>query len=391
MFDVVIGSNSAAVQKQIDEASKLDEQRPIVHFPIGSYKLDKTLQVPAGSDIQLVGDGASEIATVLEWKGKAGEPLLRLAGPTLVSIRDMHITAGGGIGIFVEKCDQLGGKVFGDQLNLAGVSPYAKATVGIWMNGVEKSDVQLRNFQGGGSTINWIKVTGGGGQRSGRDSEGQNSVFCGATGSSDSPYMVEKGGRLIVRTVYHELDPWGEVLPTALRLADSGTLNLDTTRFSYKTSPKAPLVDCEGMRGSLAMTSCLFMAVNSTYPGWIQLRGNGGPCKVLFLDCLFWCPDKPATTELIWKNETSPPANAALLECNQNGQSKEGKGFFEFFPERNAPNNDELIRTTLVPLRTARMWQPSEVKPGLTNLLLHRVMIRAGKGGMGVVLEASHE
>ena len=273
------------------------------------------------------------------------------------------------------------------------MSANAKATVGVWIDGgVEESDVEFRNFQGGSSTLNWLKVTGGAGQQSGRDSKGQNTVFCGASGSSDSPYTIEKGGKLLVRSVYHELDESASAVPTAVKLVESATLNVDSTRFSYKTSPTAPLVDCEGVRGSFAMTSCLFMPVNSTYPGWIQLRGNGGPGRILCLDCLFWCPEKPATAELIWKNETKPPANAALLECNQNGQSKEGKGFFEFFPERSAPNNDELIRTTLAPLRTARMGSPP------TSSLVRQICSydrcnddRAGKDGMGVVLKAAND
>ena len=389
VFEVDLGSDAVAIQRLIDEAAGLKGKRPVVHIPMGKFRIDRTLQIPDASDLQLVGDGASEIATVLEWAGKAGEPMLRLAGPARASIRDLYLAAGNGIGIVAEECDQRGGKVFADQLNVTGISPTVRSSTGVWLDGIEESDVQLRDLQGGSSMANWIKVTGGTKQRAGVETKGQNSVFCGATGSSDSPYTVEKGGKLVVRSVYHELDQSSGSVPTALKLKDSGTLNIDTTRFSYKTSPQAPLIDCQGMRGSFAMTSSFFLPVNSTYPGWIQLQGSGSDSNALLLDCLFWSPEKPTTSDIIWRNDTKPPANAAMLECNQNGQSKDNKGFFEFLPERSAPNNDDLIRQALAPLRTSRIWQPSKVESGLTDLSLHRVIIRSGTGGVGIILKAT--
>ena len=85
---------------------------------MGVYKLDRTLHIPAGSDVQLVGDGASEIATVLQWTGRTGEPLFLFEGPTQASIQDMNIAAGSGTGVLVKQCNQLDGKVFADQLNV---------------------------------------------------------------------------------------------------------------------------------------------------------------------------------------------------------------------------------------------------------------------------------
>src|SRR5262245_52720149 len=81
VFEVAAAADAAAVQKALDEAVKLHGRRPVVHLPRGTYRIGHTLTVPAGCDVQVIGDGASEVATVLEWAGQKGEPLLRLAGP----------------------------------------------------------------------------------------------------------------------------------------------------------------------------------------------------------------------------------------------------------------------------------------------------------------------
>jgi hypothetical protein len=219
VFEVTAGAGAAAIQKALDEAAKLKGQRPVVHLPVGTYKVERTLTVSAGCDVQIIGDGASETATVLQWTGKAGEPVLRLEGPARTTLRDLHMRAGEGTGILVTNCDQDGGRIFADQLNVTGSSPSAKPVVGLLVDGAERSDVQLRNCQGGTFMERWLHVVGGQSRQAGQATPGQVAVFCGATGTSDTPYTVEKGGRFVVRTVYHEVS--GDT-PQALELNDAG-------------------------------------------------------------------------------------------------------------------------------------------------------------------------
>jgi hypothetical protein len=49
--------------------------------------------VPAGCDLQLVGDGAAEMATRLNWAGRPGGVLLRLEGPSRATLRDIYVHA----------------------------------------------------------------------------------------------------------------------------------------------------------------------------------------------------------------------------------------------------------------------------------------------------------
>jgi hypothetical protein len=391
VVEVKPGAGAAAIQKALDEAVKHKGEHPVVHLPMGSYAIERTLRVPAECDVQIVGDGASEVATVLQWTGKVGQPLLRLEGPTRATLRDFHVRAGEGTGILVTGCDQDGGKVFAQQLNVSGSSPSAKPVVGLMVDGVERADVQLHNCQGGTFMQRWLHVVGGARRRGGQAAPGQVSVFCGATGTSDTPYTVEKGGRLLVRTVYHEVS--GDA-PQALELNDSGTLVIDSTRFSYKTSPDRPLIGLDGFRGNFALTTGLLMPVNSKHPASLRLRGQGDDCHALYLGNLFWAPDGMVKADAVWKNEAKPPADAALLLCNLNGQvqgakdSAFEKGGFGRLEDRKSSDDAALIRKTLAPLREARVWLPARTREGVTDLGLYRVLVGAGKGGRCVVLQA---
>jgi hypothetical protein len=98
--------------------------------------------------------------------------------------------------------------------------------------------------------------------------------------------------------------------------------------------------------------------------------------------------------DAVWRNEAKPPANAALLLYNMNGQVKGAKDSavekdgFGRLEDQKSKNDEALIRKALAPLQEARIWRPEGTKVGVTDLRLYRVVVGAGKGGAGVVLRA---
>ena len=86
VFEVPAKAGSAAVQRLIDEAAKMAGQRPVVHLASGVYSLDRTLVIPAGADIQLIGDGQS---SVLNGTGQGSGPAL----PFLVRATPLSATS----------------------------------------------------------------------------------------------------------------------------------------------------------------------------------------------------------------------------------------------------------------------------------------------------------
>ena len=98
VFSVPANANAKTIQSLLDKAAGLAGQRPVVHLPMGAYDIDTTLIIPRGSDLQLVGDGASEVAARLVWTGADGGRLLVIEGPTRATVRDLQLQAGAGSG-----------------------------------------------------------------------------------------------------------------------------------------------------------------------------------------------------------------------------------------------------------------------------------------------------
>ncbi|MBN1443588.1 MAG: hypothetical protein JXA90_12835 [Planctomycetes bacterium] len=395
-IEVPTGSEAAAIQQAIRSAAKLAGQRPVIHLPMGVYRIRETLVVPAGCDVQIVGDGGAETATRLEWHGPPEGMLLRLEGPSRATLRDFYIHAPGGRALLVEGADQDGGRIFADQLNASGATSQEHGrTAAVLLDGVDRSDVLLRALQGSGNGGAWVEVGGGPGSA---DARNQISVFTGATGSAAGQYDVRGGGRLVVRGVYHERSS-GAL--TGLRLTGSGTLSIDATRFSYATSAASPTIAAEDFRGIFTLATCMLLPVETRETCRFELRGDGSHASVLALNNQFWVHEPGTTAETVWVNRTAPRARGGLVGCNVNTSNKEAapKGF-RFLddagehpdPARSSsgagPLSDEggvddaTILRHLAPLREARVWIPGEtpVPAGATDLRIHRVLASGGRG-----------
>lgn len=394
IFEVPAGADGAAIQQAIDQAAKLAGQRPIVHLPMGAYKLSQTIIVPANCDVQIVGDGAGETATRLVWAGPTGGVALQLEGPALATLRDFYIHAPTGRAIIVSGIDQVGGRVRADQLNASGPSDSQSQqrghTTAVRISGLDHAQVQLRALQGSGNAGKWLEVIGG-------DSDNTVSVFTGATGSAAGQYDVRHGGHLVVRAVYHERS--SDSL-SGLRLADRGTLSIDATRFSYATSEKTPTVEIDGFHGLFTLATCILLPVETKQTCRFEIRGDGSNASVLSLNSQFWVELPGTTSATVWQNRATPPARGGLIGCNINSNNKQAapKGF-EFLPNLGddpdpakskfgsgpLPDlgtvDDATILRHLAPLRAALVWTPEDdAAPGVTNLQIHRVMAAGGYG-----------
>jgi len=391
VFEVPVGSNSSAIQQAINEAAKLKGQRPVVHLPMGKYPIIETLVIPKGCDLQLVGDGAGETATRLEWVGSKGGIFLKVEGPSHVVLRDFYIHGTDSRGLVIENADQGGGRIFADQLNVNGPNNSEdKPGSALRANGLFQTDVLLRCLQGNGNNGKWVEVFG----KSNPDiAKNQISIFTGATGSAKGQYSVSNGGKLVVRGVYHERS--SDSL-NGLHLSDSGILSIDTTRFSYATSAESPTFLIENFRGLFTLATGMLLPVETQETCRFEFRGNGSEASVLALNNQFWV-NKPGTSaKTVWINKADPPVRGGLIGCNINTSNKEAapKGF-EFLdnlgdhpdPAKSkygsGPLEDQLgvddatILRHLVPMRQARVWLPGDkqVPSETTEIGIYRLMI----------------
>jgi len=398
VIEVPPGADDVAIQEAIDEAARLAGQRPVVHLPMGHYRIARTLRMPPGCDLQLVGDSAGESGTRLDWAGPAKGVVLCVEGPTHATLRDFYIHAGAGRALLAERCDQPRGRIFADQLNANGpIATGSTNATALRVNGLDQTDVLLRSLQGSGHGGRWVEVFGG--VDAGRATN-QVSIFTGATGSAAGQYDVRHGGRLVVRGVYHERS--SDSL-TGLCLRHRGVLSIDATRFSYATSTTSPTIAVDGFRGLFTLATCILLPVETKETCRFELRGDGSGASVLALNNQFWIEQK-TTADDVWRNLAQPPAGGGLVGCNINtGNRIAAPKGFEFLAnigdhpdpakstvgagplkDRGVVEGPTLLRH-LAPLRAARVWLPDTPVPtNTTDLRIHRVM---ASGGHGAVIE----
>ena len=394
VFEVPAGSDAEAVQQAIDEAAKIPAPRPVVHLPMGNYRIDKTLVIPQNCDLQLVGDGAGETATRLNWAGPEEGIVLRLNGPTQVTLRDFYVHAPNARAMVIEDADQPGGRIFADQLNVNGPRDQQHGrTAALRIAGLDRTGVLLRALQGSGNGGAWVEVLGG---PKAAEANNQVSIFTGATGSAAGQYDVRRGGRLVVRGVYHERS--ADSL-TGLHLKDSGTLSIDATRFSYATSAESPTVAVDDFRGLFTLATCMLLPVETRRTCRFEIRGDGRHASVLALGNQFWVHEPGTTAETVWLNKATPPARGGLLGCNINTSNKQAaaKGFAFLANVGDHPDparsrfgsgplsdsggvDDATIVRHLAPLRKARVWLPSDTRAKVTDVRIHRLMVSGGRG-----------
>lgn len=122
IFEVPSGADAAAIQKILDSSAALEGQRPVVHFRMGVYYIDRTLKIPARSDMQLIGDGwlYSSMIQQKDLISFRKIPLLEVEGPSYITIRDIHFgnaaAKGQFAGIVFKNVDQPQSEVHIDQL-----------------------------------------------------------------------------------------------------------------------------------------------------------------------------------------------------------------------------------------------------------------------------------
>lgn len=394
VFEVAAGSDADTIQQAVDDAAKAPTPRPIVHLPMGNYPIDNTLVIPQNCDLQLVGDGAGETATRLNWAGPQGGVVLRLKGPNQAALRDFYIHAPDARAVVVEEADQPGGRIFADQLNVNGPRNQQRGrTAALRIARLDQTDVLLRALQGSGNGGAWVDVLGG---PKAAEATNQVAIFTGATGSAAGQYDVGRGGRLVVRGVYHERSSNSL---TGLHLQGSGTLSIDATRFSYATSPESPTVAVDDFRGLFTLATCMLMPVETRQTCRFEIRGDARHASVLVLGNQFRVHEPGTTAQTVWQNMATPRASGGLIGCNINTSNKEAapKGF-EFLanvgdhpdPARSQFGSgplsdsggvdDATIVCHLAPLREARAWLPADTRAKVTDVRIHRLMASGGRG-----------
>ena len=278
-FEVPAGAVAAEIQRAIDQADQLRGQRPVVHLPAGEYAIDRSLVIPAGCDVQLVGDGLFWDATTLNWKGSGIGPVLRLAGPTRATLR--HFTIKGAwqaTGIVVENCDQPGARVNFEQFSQG----YGNQT-GLLVDRLDYTDVTLRH-----SVVNGLqtgmKVIGGPARARGEAVAGRTRLTGGGVNGGTLCYDLVNGPEVLVQDTWYE-----GANPRFMHCTDSGRFTLnggmvipsDPNHGGQGTNEIIPAIEIENFRGQLTFLTTTFayapLGIDGASPDTsLLLLGDGG-------------------------------------------------------------------------------------------------------------------
>ena len=301
IIEVPAGSGAAAIQAAIDEANTRRGTRPIVHLPAGEYLIDRTVTIPAGCDVQLVGDGFLR-ATILGWVGAGDGPVLRLEGPSRATLRNFYIHCQErAMGVVVENADQAGARVYVEQSDLF-ISPRHNLLV----DRLDSTEVSLQAIGHGGAAQSSVQVIGGARQSRREPTDGRVAIFGGSGGSATS-YEVRHGGQLLVQDFWDEGGPGVPVI----RLDDSGRFTLHgglvAPAAHVGTSGANGGVRIADFRGDAAFLAAQFTATT------IDVQGQGDQTRLLLLG-IEGLPLGAADDQEPFLRNESPEAQVRLLQ-----------------------------------------------------------------------------
>ena len=220
VIDISASTNATAeIQTALDRAATLRGKQPVVHLSAGQYQIARPLTIPAGSDVQVIGDGYS---TVITWVGGTNGLVFALSGPVRATFRDLTIHGKGqAAGLMVAHCDQPGSRVYGDQLGVHG------SHTGLLVNGLENTDVSLDTFYHSGNNGVSVRVVGGPQAGAGKLTPARTVIFGGASSNSPFNYDVDRGGRLMAQDIWYEGTP-----ATFMRLTGAGRFTLSGAQIA---------------------------------------------------------------------------------------------------------------------------------------------------------------
>jgi hypothetical protein len=350
IVEVPAGANAAAIQAAIDGAASRAGRRPVVHLPYGRYAIDRTLVVPA-SDVQLVGDGAR---TVLDWTGDGDGPVVRIAGPSRATLRELSVRgAGRADGIVTANLDRAGSRVY-----LEGVQLTAARESNLAVDGLRSTIVHVVDGNHLGSRGASVRVSGG-----------DLRIYSAASSNNALSYDVSGRGRLLVR------DAWYEGAPATgfLAVRNQAEVTLDGGRVSTPRDAAVAAVSVANLDGRLTL-------LGTHFDDRVVVRGDGSKAEIAALALFREFSPSPFFT-----NDTTPPARATLLNLRQRPEragtlsagstrlddvgrpeAEAWRRMLELTRSAKGPALLDAVPGSASDLRLFRVW----ISDGLTNLLL---------------------
>ena len=251
VLEVPPGATADAIQAIIDQAAGMKGKRPVVHFGMGVYYIDKPLVIPPGSDLQLEGDGLVYASAIL--KKKTGlfreNAMIIVKGPSYINIQDLQIGSDDELyqeaRIVFENVDQPGAQAHIDQV-------YAHTDTALVVEKMNYLYVQKDNsfFMDGNF------VSGGDAMQKGK---GTARVCC--FGGQFVRLHVEGNGRFLAKDCW-----WEGSTSLPLDLQGSGEISLDGALISPARYDSATTIRVGKFNGTISLMNMYVVGALSVQP-----------------------------------------------------------------------------------------------------------------------------
>jgi len=311
VIQVTPGASASTIQRAINTAVK-KSPRPAVYLPQGTYQLDRTLVIPARTDLEILGDGMGT-----QLKGGGNGPIIGILGPSHVTLQNLHL-ANGREGVVVRGCDQKGARIYFERCSLMN-SRQAAFVVSRLRNAQVVQSMCETAFSAGPA----VKVIGPPepsskpGVTTTRSADTPPTTTSSTTGpaagkaarvyllqslflNSTPMFEVVNGGCLLVR------DGWAESPKCPyLRVAGSGQFAAQAMMWAINAGAgEGPMSVIEDFAGDISI--CNLIMLGKTQPE-VVLRGNNKDMNVLLMSTT-------GTHSNFFKNDSHDP-RAALIRC----------------------------------------------------------------------------
>ena len=354
VFEVPAGASTKTIQQLIDKAAAQKGIKAVIHFALGVYTLDKTVVIPAKTDMLLCGDGMLYSTQLLAKKGsfKGSDPLIIVKGPSVIRIMDMQIglhVPGNAISsaISFEDIDQKGSRIILDQM-------YSTADTSMKLVGLNYLYVEKNNsFFSAGNYI-----SGGEIQRKGN---GTFKVNC--NGGQFAKLTVKNNAQFIAKDCW-----WEGKIRVPLELEGDGNVTIDGGMIAPIYVDSAPTVKINKFKGKIVLMNMYIQG------GW-SIDPSNDQLDFLGWNLHFYYKTTPAD---ILNRPTRVRAMLAGLSSQCFDEKNPAcKSITSFEPvNKNVGDEQKFLEAMTAPLRSALpVTSVISSSPGASSVYLSRVSI----------------
>jgi hypothetical protein len=358
IFEVPVNAGAMQIQEIINKAAVLKGQRAIVHFPMGDFYIDRTLEIPAGSDLQLIGDGilyASRLkkAAALD----RGAYMIRINGPSYITIKDLQVeqdNADGNIFLF-KGLDQAASQVRFDQL-------HSSSTTTLMIDRYDNTYFEKNNsfFAKGHIIYGGDKVKAG---------TGTSRLYC--FGGQSAGVQLENNATMVAKDCWWEGEYRKNFMP--LNLTGYGNLTIDGAMLAPSDNDSGTVVQVSKFKGRLSL-------LNMFLTGGIETKSDSPGLDMLAWNVSHYHKKEPRA---FLKNKTS--SRIALLgityQCVGTSNIQCTTGDPRSFPDVsvNVQEVNKFINQLTADTRKAMPRPYLSLPAGVSNIYISRVTTSNGK------------